>query len=238
MKFFSETGIAPKSWVSEDLAYVTSHTGIHIVIDRRVMAEERVSESVEPSSGDNAQTGVQPQEGQQGQRQQGSFLQTFIWRLVVFWFISNLLRRSFGPKSDGIPSKNMFDKSQLMVGERQALGGVFIDFFRLQDMHVFLSERKHFSDFDNQSALFWFVEDLEYGSWSDGEKGDGTRTYSRDIPISQVRCLASRFNCAISKVTVSFSRKYRITGLCMFTCFSQSLVCLLTRQMSRMIDLL
>ncbi|XP_062502991.1 putative lipid scramblase CLPTM1 [Corticium candelabrum] len=128
-------------------------------------------EPSEPSSGEDSTRTVAPQNEEQqegGRRQQGSMFQTLIWRLLVFWFISNLLRRSFGPKTDGgIPSKNIFDRNQLM------------------DLHVYLAESKRFSDFGNQTALFWFQEDIEYGSWSDGENSDGTRTFSSSIQISE-----------------------------------------------------
>ena len=78
-------------------------------------------EPSEPSSGEDSTRTVAPQNEEQqegGRRQQGSMFQTLIWRLLVFWFISNLLRRSFGPKTDGgIPSKNIFDRNQLMVSK-------------------------------------------------------------------------------------------------------------------------
>jgi len=52
---------------------------------------------------------------------------------------------------------------------------------------VYISEKAHFSEFSNKSALFWFEEELQYGDWLSGPSGDGSFSKSGQIEISEVR---------------------------------------------------
>ena len=73
------------------------------------------AQAVEPASNEsNDQENTNNQQPAQPQRQ-GSFLQGFIWRLVIFWFISNLFRRGGTP---GRTFKNLFEKGQQLVRPR------------------------------------------------------------------------------------------------------------------------
>ncbi|XP_065833660.1 putative lipid scramblase CLPTM1 [Oscarella lobularis] len=122
------------------------------------------AQAVEPASNEsNDQENTNNQQPAQPQRQ-GSFLQGFIWRLVIFWFISNLFRRGGTP---GRTFKNLFEKGQQL------------------NLHVFVNEKENFTYVSgNDGDLFWFEEDLEYGNWEDGENGDGSRYISKEIALS------------------------------------------------------
>jgi len=54
-------------------------------------------------------------------------------------------------------------------------------------MYVFVSEKEHFHEFSNKSALFWLEEELQYGDWLGGPSGDGSFSMSGQIEISEVR---------------------------------------------------
>lgn len=55
-----------------------------------------------------------------------------------------------------------------------------------QDLYVFISETKKFTDFDNHEALIWRKNNLVYGDWYSGPNGDGTFTLKSQIRASQV----------------------------------------------------
>jgi len=57
-------------------------------------------------------------------------------------------------------------------------------------MYVYVSEKKHFTDFPDRKSLFWFEEELQYGDWVGGPSGDGSFSKSGQIEISDVRCTA------------------------------------------------
>ncbi|XP_023802770.1 cleft lip and palate transmembrane protein 1 homolog [Cyanistes caeruleus] len=57
----------------------------------------------------------------------------------------------------------------------------------LMDLHVYISEHEHFTDFNLSSALFWEKRDLVYGDWTSGENADGCYEHFGEVDISQVR---------------------------------------------------
>jgi len=57
-------------------------------------------------------------------------------------------------------------------------------------MYIFLSEKEHFNDFSNKTALFWVEEELQYGDWLGGPSGDGSFSKSGQIAVSEARFFA------------------------------------------------
>lgn len=57
---------------------------------------------------------------------------------------------------------------------------------RLQNLHVYISEHEHFTDFNATSALFWEQHDLVYGDWTSGENSDGCYEHFAELDIPQV----------------------------------------------------
>ncbi|XP_030400249.1 cleft lip and palate transmembrane protein 1 isoform X3 [Gopherus evgoodei] len=80
-----------------------------------------------------------------------------LFRIFIIWAISSWFRRGPAPQDQSsaggaprVPSRNLFPKDTLM------------------DLHVYISEHEHFTDFNVTSALFWEQRDLVYGDWTSG----------------------------------------------------------------------
>ena len=58
--------------------------------------------------------------------------------------------------------------------------------FFFQDMYVFVSEQEKFTNFNDEKSLFWLEEELSYGDWLSGIKGDGSYEKHGKLPISEV----------------------------------------------------
>ena len=54
-------------------------------------------------------------------------------------------------------------------------------------MYVYLAETEKFRDFNESSALYWSIKDIEYGNWNIGENNDGFFTYSGEFPTTEVK---------------------------------------------------
>ena len=52
---------------------------------------------------------------------------------------------------------------------------------------MFLSEEENFTEFRNTNALVWHLDDLRFGSWSDGPSNDGSRVTSLELIVPKVR---------------------------------------------------
>ncbi|XP_053866069.1 putative lipid scramblase CLPTM1 isoform X1 [Malaclemys terrapin pileata] len=98
-----------------------------------------------------------------------------LFRIFIIWAISSWFRRGPAPQDQisaggapRVPSRNLFPKDTLM------------------DLHVYISEHEHFTDFNVTSALFWEQRDLVYGDWTSGENADGCyeRYAELDVPES------------------------------------------------------
>ncbi|XP_041090461.1 cleft lip and palate transmembrane protein 1 homolog [Polyodon spathula] len=53
------------------------------------------------------------------------------------------------------------------------------------DLHVYISESEHFTDFNNTEALLWGQTDLVYGDWSSGENGDGCYEHYQELDVPE-----------------------------------------------------
>jgi len=51
---------------------------------------------------------------------------------------------------------------------------------------VFLSERENFTDFHDNNALIWYLDDLTFGSWTDGPDQDGGRLIDLNLVVPEV----------------------------------------------------
>ena len=54
-------------------------------------------------------------------------------------------------------------------------------------MYVYLSEYEKFKSFNDSSALYWSLKDIEYGNWNGGDNNDGMFTYASNFPTTTVR---------------------------------------------------
>ncbi|XP_023391016.1 cleft lip and palate transmembrane protein 1 [Pteropus vampyrus] len=98
-----------------------------------------------------------------------------LFRIFIIWAISSWFRRGQAPQDQvgpgGAPrvaSRNLFPKDTLM------------------NLHVYISEHEHFTDFNATSALFWEQHDLVYGDWTSGENSDGCYEHFAELDIPQV----------------------------------------------------
>uniref|UniRef100_G3UCH1 CLPTM1 regulator of GABA type A receptor forward trafficking n=1 Tax=Loxodonta africana TaxID=9785 RepID=G3UCH1_LOXAF len=97
-----------------------------------------------------------------------------LFRVFIIWAISSWFRRGPGPQDQAGPggaprvaSRNLFPKDTLM------------------NLHVYISEHEHFTDFNATSALFWEQHDLVYGDWTSGENSDGCYEHFAELDIPQ-----------------------------------------------------
>ncbi|XP_072286973.1 putative lipid scramblase CLPTM1 [Pyxicephalus adspersus] len=97
-----------------------------------------------------------------------------LFRIFIIWAISSWFRRGSTPQDQVTtpgaprpPSRNLFPRDTLM------------------DLHVFLSEKEHFTEFNSTAALFWEQKDLVYGDWSSGENGDGCYEQYSEINVPE-----------------------------------------------------
>ncbi|MGH0114885.1 UNVERIFIED_CONTAM: hypothetical protein FKN15_065809 [Acipenser sinensis] len=54
-----------------------------------------------------------------------------------------------------------------------------------EDLHVYISESEHFTDFNNTETLLWAQTDLVYGDWSSGENGDGCYQLYQELDVPE-----------------------------------------------------
>ncbi|KXJ13308.1 cleft lip and palate transmembrane protein 1 homolog [Exaiptasia diaphana] len=110
---------------------------------------------------------------QQPQQQQESPWKGILFRIFIFWFISNLFRGRQQPSSQQGPSfkpaTNLFKPRDYM------------------DLYVYVSEDDFMkpADFDDPSLLVWTQKGLQFGNWSTGENGDGSFTFSTKLTASE-----------------------------------------------------
>ncbi|KAH0631511.1 hypothetical protein JD844_005858, partial [Phrynosoma platyrhinos] len=97
-----------------------------------------------------------------------------LFRIFIIWAISSWFRRGPAPQDQTTaggapraPSRNLFPKDTLM------------------DLHVYISEHEHFTDFNTTSALFWEQRDLVYGDWTSGENSDGCYEHYAELDIPE-----------------------------------------------------
>jgi len=142
------------------------------------------------SSGDGSSVATQdggvrplpPENAEQAQPRIGGWplIKTLAIRMFIIYCISSLFRRGQTPTpgpSEGGPegavrsvsmqAANVFQKNSLM------------------DMYIYVTETEMFQEYNDANALFWMVEELEYGDWTGGIFGDGIFTRSGQLTISE-----------------------------------------------------
>nr|CAD7261209.1 unnamed protein product [Timema shepardi] len=123
---------------------------------------------------------------------------SLILRALVIYFITSFFRRpsttdapvasADGSSPAKIPAFNLFENGTVMVS--QSLKKLItVCFNSPQDLYVYISERKDFSEFNNPDALVWRQDGLTYGDWTSGPAGDGSRTMSTNINTSEYKFL-------------------------------------------------
>lgn len=55
-----------------------------------------------------------------------------------------------------------------------------------QNLHVYISEHEHFTDFNASSALFWEQPGLVYGDWTSGDNADGCYEHFAELDVPEV----------------------------------------------------
>ncbi|XP_015416690.1 PREDICTED: cleft lip and palate transmembrane protein 1 [Myotis davidii] len=117
---------------------------------------------------------TQPQNPPQPAPNAWQVIKGVLFRIFIIWAISSWFRRGQAPQDQvgpgGAPrvaSRNLFPKDTLM------------------NLHVYISEHEHFTDFNATSALFWEQHDLVYGDWTSGENSDGCYEHFAELDIPQ-----------------------------------------------------
>ena len=105
-----------------------------------------------------------------------SVMKSMVTRMLVFYFamqaMSYFRSRPVTPPAGGVdsPAGSSPAAGQHLSGD---LPGNMFAKGSMFDMHVYISESDRFTDFGNQSALFWKLENIEYGDWYGGVNKDG-----------------------------------------------------------------
>lgn len=114
----------------------------------------------------------QQQQQQQQQARPGWFqiARSILFQMVIFYFITSFFRGSKTPPDspEGAPGGG--------VGHNLFPGG------QEMELYVFLTEDEEFDFVQDQQFLVW-NEELKYGSWDDGEFGDGNRITTLDVQV-------------------------------------------------------
>ena len=118
---------------------------------------------------------LQVNQGEQNSISVFGMVKSLIVRAALIYFISMLFRRgSQTPTSpNGEPSAPMFAATNVFSN-----GTIF-------DLHVYLSEKENFRDFNDSNAMIWSEYGLIYGDWYSGHQGDGSRTITHKFKPSQ-----------------------------------------------------
>ena len=131
-----------------------------------------------------------------------------VTRMLVFYFamqaMSYFRSRPVTP-STGVDSPPSAGGQQHLSGD---LPGNMFAKGSMFDMHVYVSESERFTDFSNQSALFWKLENIEYGDWYGGVNKDGLFYQDGRIELTPVSCLTSEWTWLASldsRLTTRFS---------------------------------
>ncbi|XP_032231498.1 cleft lip and palate transmembrane protein 1 homolog [Nematostella vectensis] len=113
-------------------------------------------------------------ENQQQQQQQESPWKGILFRIFIFWFVTNLFRgKQQQPSSDSPsgmslkPATNLFNTNQKM------------------ELYVYLSELSNFQNFEDKGSLIWHQKDLQFGNWTDGPAKDGVFMFSTQLKTSE-----------------------------------------------------
>lgn len=125
------------------------------------------------------------QDGHNGEQQQQqfdtwSFVKGMLYRVMIIYFITSMIKNFTGNQSgshlNGTTTKNAFPPSQNLYRPGQKF-----------DFYVYFSESMdRFTSFDDESALFWKETGLIYGDWTSGPSGDGSRSKSVTFSTPQV----------------------------------------------------
>ncbi|KAJ6663583.1 hypothetical protein lerEdw1_009662 [Lerista edwardsae] len=163
-------------------------------------SEQQVTSNGTAGGGDGVAE-TQPQNQPQQQAPNAwQVIKGVLFRIFIIWAISSWFRRGPAPQdpttpggAPRAPSRNLFPKDTLMG--TQGLRGGSHAFARLgvgrpplssrQDLHVYISEHEHFTDFNATSALFWEQRDLVYGDWTSGENFDGCYEHYSELEIPE-----------------------------------------------------
>uniref|UniRef100_A0A8C9J4Q3 CLPTM1 regulator of GABA type A receptor forward trafficking n=1 Tax=Panthera tigris altaica TaxID=74533 RepID=A0A8C9J4Q3_PANTA len=121
-----------------------------------------------------------------------------LFRIFIIWVISSWFRRGPAPQDQAGPggaprvaSRNLFPKDTLM------------------NLHVYISEHEHFTDFNATSALFWEQHDLVYGDWTSGENSDGCYEHFAELDIPQVGAAPGFFRLPVPPPMINKYKRRR-----------------------------
>lgn len=120
-----------------------------------------------------ANAGTAERDATQYRLDKWAMLKTFVFRLILTYFIFNLFRRN--------PSPTVPDKSGVPA---QATNIIMKD--EALDMFVYLTETPQMTNYSDPSLLFWHLRGLRYGNWEDGEAHDGSFTKTAVLKASEV----------------------------------------------------
>ncbi|XP_015681214.1 cleft lip and palate transmembrane protein 1 [Protobothrops mucrosquamatus] len=136
--------------------------------------EQQVTSNGTAGGGEGVVETQQQNQPQQPAPNAWQIIKGVLFRIFIIWAISSWFRRgptTQDPSTPGgaarAPSRNLFPKDTLM------------------DLHVYISEHEHFTDFNATSALFWEQRDLVYGDWTSGENFDGCYERYTELEIPE-----------------------------------------------------
>ncbi|XP_066495096.1 putative lipid scramblase CLPTM1 [Tiliqua scincoides] len=137
-------------------------------------SDQQVTSNGTAGGGDGVAETQQQNQPQQQAPNAWQVIKGVLFRIFIIWAISSWFRRGPAPQDPttpgGVPrapSRNLFPKDTLM------------------DLHVYISEHEHFTDFNATSALFWEQRDLVYGDWTSGENFDGCYEHYSELEIPE-----------------------------------------------------
>ncbi len=81
--------------------------------------------------------------------------------------VSNIDPKSSAVSHGGVPG-NLFPK-----------GTIF-------DFYVYIAESENFNGFENENALYYSAQSIEYGDWTIGDNKDGMLTHTGNLELTSV----------------------------------------------------
>ncbi|XP_059806898.1 putative lipid scramblase CLPTM1 [Hypanus sabinus] len=154
---------AQESELTTGEATANGEVSSEVVADGQVQVSESNQVETQP-----------PQQNQQQPPNAWQVIKGVLFRIFIIWLISSWFRRGNAPpeQSDPTgtvrqPSRNLFPKDTLM------------------DLRVYISEKEHFTEFNNSVPLFWELPDLVYGDWTSGESGTGCYEHYGEIETTE-----------------------------------------------------
>ena len=119
---------------------------------------------------------------QQQQFDMWSFMKGMLYRIIIFYFITSLLKKFMVSQ----PPASLNGTNGDLKGAFPPSRNLFLPGQKFSIYAYFSDSADKFDSFDDERALFWKEGGLIYGDWTSGPNGDGSRMKSTTFPVPEV----------------------------------------------------